>query len=40
LRQGSRAVLQQALGANKAATREQRAAERLELHASLTAARA
>ena len=40
LRQGSRAVLQQVLRTNNAATREQRAAERLELRASLVSARA
>ncbi len=38
LRQGSRAVLQQMLSANNAATREQQAAELLELHVSLTSA--
>ena len=40
LRQGSRAVLQQVLRTNNAATRAQRAAERLELRASLVSARA
>jgi hypothetical protein len=40
LRESSRAVLQQVLRANNAATREQRAAELHGLHASLTSARA
>ena len=40
LRQGSRAALQQVLRTNNAATRAQRAAERLELRASLVSARA
>jgi len=40
LRQGSRAVLQQVLRTNNAATRAQRTAERLELRASLVSARA
>jgi len=40
LRQGSRAVLQQVLRTNNAATSAQRASERLELRASLVSARA
>jgi len=40
LRESSRAVLQQVLRANNAATREQWAAELHGLHASLTSARA
>ena len=40
LPEGSHAVLQQVLRANNAATCEQRVAERLELQASLTSARA